>query len=175
MCSTETVDEWGESARTRSGHRNTRRQLLRGGAGAIGTILGVTALGGQATAHFPDDLEIDVRPGSDRNPVTPHSRGVVPVAVLATDEFDPTTEAVRYRFGAPDVVGDGDGARPIRDGFPGDADGRDALVLFFRSHETEFGADDDTARLVWERSSSGDHGLAGTDSVTVVGRRGWWH
>lgn len=81
-----------------------------------------------------------------------------------TVRFDPTEEAVRYRFGAPAVVEDG-GARPVHDGH--DTDG--ALVLHFPMEETGFDEDSTEGRLVWERDESGEHGYSGTDEVTVTG------
>lgn len=153
-----------------------RRRLLRAGTATAATALGITALGGQAAAHFPEDLEIDVKPGTDVAPITPDSRGVIPVAVLATGEFDPTSEPVRYRFGAPDVVAAGGGARPLRGGRAIDADlnrdGRDDVLLLFPTREAGFDGDESTARLEWERSEDGEHGFAGTAPIRIVGRRG---
>jgi hypothetical protein len=39
-------------------------------------------------ADVPRHAEIDVRPGSDINPIGPMSRGVIPVAILGSDAFD---------------------------------------------------------------------------------------
>jgi len=36
----------------------------------------------------PREVEIDVKPGSVRNPINPASKGLIPVAILTTDEFD---------------------------------------------------------------------------------------
>ncbi|WP_323172882.1 hypothetical protein [Natrialba sp. PRR66] len=149
-----------------------RRRVLRAGTGLAATTLGIAALGGQAAAHFPPDLEIEIKPGSgsDPAPINPRSQGVVPVVVLQTDEFDPTSEPVRYRFGAPDVVGDGGGARPVHDGHEVDVngDGRTALQLHFPVDETGFDGDESSGRLEWERTDDGNHGLAGTGAVTIV-------
>ncbi|WP_254521974.1 hypothetical protein [Natrinema caseinilyticum] len=149
-----------------------RRRVLRAGSGLAATALGIAALGGQAAAHFPTDLEIEIHPGSDRAPIDPDGRGVVPVAVLRADKFDPTGEPVRYRFGAPDVVRDGAGARPVCDGTACDVngDGRADLVLFFRADEAGFDGDESTARLEWDRTEDGQHGLAGTAPITIGGR-----
>ncbi|WP_226040028.1 hypothetical protein [Natrinema sp. DC36] len=165
----------GQVESTKTNAAFGRRRVLRAGTGLVATTLGIAAFGGQAAAHFPADLEIEIRPGCDRAPINPDSRGVVPVAVRQTDEFDPTSEPVRYRFGAPDVVGDGGGgARPIGDGhlIDADRDGRPALLLFFRADETGFDGGESTGRLEWERDDEGNHGLAGTAPVTIVGRRG---
>ena len=40
---------------------------------------------------LPLEVEIDVKPGSDRNPINPRSRGLISVAILSTDTFDATT------------------------------------------------------------------------------------
>ncbi|WP_408959873.1 hypothetical protein [Natrinema sp. 74] len=149
-----------------------RRRALQAGTGVAATALGIATLGGQAAAHFPTDLEIDIRPGGGRAPINPDSHGIVPVAVLRTDEFDPASEPVRYRFGAPDVVADGGGARPIDDGHAIDVtgDGCADRLLFFRADETGFDGDESVGRLEWERTEDGHHGLAGTGPVTIVGR-----
>ena len=34
------------------------------------------------------EIEIDIKPGSDRNSINPMSKGVIPVAILGSDEFD---------------------------------------------------------------------------------------
>jgi hypothetical protein len=36
----------------------------------------------------PIAVEIDIKPGSDLNPINPFSRGVIPVAILGSDTFD---------------------------------------------------------------------------------------
>ncbi|WP_245977807.1 hypothetical protein [Halopiger aswanensis] len=133
--------------------------------------MGIATFGGHVAAHFPASLEVDIKPGSEKNPINPKSNGVIPVAVLQTDEFDPTSEDVRYRFGAPDIVGEGGGARPKHDGHVEDVngDGRDDLVLHFPIAETGFDGDTSGGRLEWERTEAGEHGLSGADTVTIVG------
>ncbi|MCT9097158.1 hypothetical protein [Haloarchaeobius sp. HME9146] len=42
--------------------------------------------------------------------------------------------------------------------------------MFSRAGDAGFDHDDETAQLRWELDESGHHGLAGSDSVTVVGR-----
>lgn len=157
-----------------------RRQFLKTGLGAATAAVAVPALSGRAAAHFPTTLEIDIKPGCETNAINPSAEGVVPVAVYHTeftDEdgesvvFDPTDRAVRYRFGAPDTVEQGDGARPAHEGHVEDVDddGHDDLVLHFPTQETGFADDDSTGTLLWERDESGEHGYSGTASVTIVG------
>lgn len=150
--------------------RRNRRRFLKATAGAASAAIAVPALSGSGVAHFEEELEIDVVPNSEENRVSADSNGYVRVAVLWTDEFDPTDEPVRYRFGAPDVVSEGGGARPARGGHVRDVDGDgdDDLVLRFPTDETGFDSDDEEGRLEWENDESGEHGLSGTDDVTVV-------
>lgn len=147
----------------------TRRALLRGGAGVAAAALALPAVSGTAAAHFPDELAVNVRPGSDENPINPRSHGVVSVAVLATDSFDPASEDVRYRFGAPDAVASGGGARQVGVEFRDAGDGREDAVLRFRTDETGFDGDDEAGELRWDRDESREHGLSGRDAVRVVG------
>lgn len=150
-----------------------RREFLQVSSGLAATAVGIATFGGQVAAHFPPELDIDIKPGSDDNRINPNSNGVIPVAILQTDQFDPTSEDVRYRFGAPDVVADGGGARPAHSGHVEDVndDGQDDLVLHFPTSKTGFDGDESEGRLEWERTEEGHHGLSGTDTVTPVSRR----
>lgn len=131
---------------------------------------GLAAFANPAAAHFPADLEIDVKPGTDENPINPRSNGVTTVAVLQNDAFDPTSEEVRYRFGSPDALGDGGGATPVRHRVRDvDGDGHDDLVLQFRTSEAGFDHGDDEAELRWDRTEAREHGLSGTDEIRTVG------
>ena len=73
----------------------------------------------------PQPVEIDIKPGSDPNPINPGSNGLVPVAILTTDDFsaadvDPATvtlagaevavrgKAEKLMARLEDVDGDGD-------------------------------------------------------------------
>lgn len=157
----------------------TRRRILKTGAGAVATAGILPIISGTAAAHFPEQLEIDIKPVCSRNNLNAHSSDVVPVSVLVTEftdedgetvRFDPTENDVRYRFGAPDVVEDGDGARPAHCGHARNetGDGSAALVLHFPMEEAGFGGDETEGKLVWERDESGEHGYAGTDDVTIT-------
>lgn len=148
----------------------SRRQAIRAGTGVATAAVGIAAFGGQAAAHFPTDLEIAVRPNCDIARIDLENRTLIPVVVFQTDEFDPENEPVRYRFGEPDTVSDGEGARPVDDGFSVDlnGDGRTDLLMFFPTDETGLDGDDSEARLEWERAEDGQHGLAGTASITII-------
>lgn len=105
-------------------------------AGVAATAVGVATLSGQVAAHFPAGLELDIKPGSEDNPINTNNHGVIPVAVLQTDEFDPTGADVRYRFGAPDVVSAGDGARPAHAATSRTWTGTDGRMSSFTSRPT---------------------------------------
>lgn len=152
--------------------RSSRRRLLKTCVGVAATTLGVPILGSTATAHFPPSLEIDVKSESDSNAINPRSRGVVPVAVLRTDEFDLTSEDVRYRFGSPDAVAAGDGECPIHEGYVEyvNAGRFRRLDSSLPVQDAGFDGDESEAELRWERDKSGEHGLAGRDEVRMVGR-----
>ena len=66
----------------------------------------------------PETMTIDIKPGSDPNSINLRSKGVVPVALLSTAEFDATTilgsggdvyfaGAIAIRLSIEDVDGDG--------------------------------------------------------------------
>jgi hypothetical protein len=73
---------------------------------------------GYATAAPPVlEVDIDIKPGSDPNSINLESKGVVPVALLTTDDFDASTVdpvTVEFAGASPlrwvieDVDGDGD-------------------------------------------------------------------
>jgi hypothetical protein len=72
----------------------------------------------QLAGGGPIPLTIDVKPGSYRNPINLKSRGVIPVAILTTDDFDASqVDGASVRFAGvsaehgghvEDVDGDGD-------------------------------------------------------------------
>ena len=156
--------------------RPTRRRVLNAGVGAAATAVAVPAASGVAAAHFhgPDNpaISIDIKPERDTNRIDLQSQGVVPVAVLQTEEFDPTDENVNYRFGAPNIVEQGGGARPLHGGHVEDVDGDGTcdLVLHFPAEDTGFDGDEAVGALHWEKGKEGaHHGLGGSDHVTIVG------
>lgn len=152
-----------------SDYSPTRRTLLKATTSLAVGAVGIGALTGSAAAHFPDQLSIDVKPGSDQNTINPESNGVTKVAVLQTDDFDPTSEDVRYRFGPHDVLSEGEGATPVKSKVKDvNGDGRDDLVLYFRTDEAGFDGDEDEAELRWDRDETRHHGLSGHDSVRFV-------
>ena len=125
---------------------------------ATGVDISLTPAGGCEI-----DGEIDIKPGSDTNAVNVKSKGVIPVAILGSEEFD-----------AASVVGDSvlfAGASPAHgDGHLEDVndDGEPDWVGHFQTQETDISKGDSEACL------TADIGLgqtiAGCDSIKTVGK-----
>lgn len=123
---------------------------------------------------------IDIKPCSDPNAFNPDAKGVVPVGIKHTTDFDPNDPdsgagVDSLRFGAPDVVKNGGGAKPEHDGHvedvvPCDGDGRDDLVVHFPTEDTGFDGDEDMGRL--EGETEDGIPLFGEDSVKLAGGGG---
>jgi len=105
------------------------------------------------------DVEIDIKPGSDPNSINLKSRGVVPVAVLTTDDFDATTvDPVTVMFA---------GASPLRWAMEDvDDDGDEDLLFHFKTQELELNGDSTEATLTGSTYSG--QSIQGTDTVNIV-------
>jgi len=115
---------------------------------------------GYATAAPPVlEVDIDIKPGSDPNSINLKSRGVVPVAVLTTDDFDATTVD-------PSTV-ELAGAAPVRWAWEDvDGDGDIDLLFHFRTLELDLNQDSNEATLTGD-TNDGKH-IQGTDAVNIV-------
>jgi hypothetical protein len=108
-------------------------------------------------------VTIDIKPGSDPNSVNPRSKGVIPVAVLGSMDFDTTQIDVSTVFFGPAK------ASPVHDGHieDVDADGFMDMVLHFDTQETGIACGDTEATLNGDTHGGGP--FTGTDSVNTVG------
>lgn len=162
----------------------TRRRVLRGAAGTAAAVVTIPAVSGVVAAHFPTELTIDIQPENADNYIDLDVHETVAVAVQRTEfinsdgkreTFDPTEEAVRYRFGSKNALRNGDGARPIDEGEVitmgghGDGSETEALLLEFPVDEMGLDGGEEAAWLYWERDESGEHGYSGVDAVNVYG------
>jgi uncharacterized delta-60 repeat protein len=108
-------------------------------------------------------IHMDVKPGSKFGTLNPRSKGVIPVAVRASAEFDATqVDFSTIAFGPSH-------ASPAHDGHIADINGDGFVdVLFhFRTQEAGFDCDDDEAVLTG--MTFGGESIWGTDEIETVG------
>ncbi len=111
------------------------------------------------------DIEIDIKPGSDPNGVNPRSKGVIPVAVLGSVNFDATqVDFSTVEFGP-------DGATPVHDGHVEEVNNDDFIdmVFHFRSRDTGIACGDTEATLTGQTFAGEE--ITGTESVKTAGCR----
>ena len=104
---------------------------------------------------------IDVKPGSDENPINLGSNGVIAVVIYTTDGFDATTVDVStVKFGPSE-------AAPVHYAYEDvDEDGDTDLVLHFRTQEAGISAYDTSVTLTGETDSG--TAFTGTDTIKIV-------
>lgn len=112
-----------------------------------------------SASTIPLCVPIDIKPGSDPNAINLASRGVVPVAVLTTDELDVSTvDPVTVLFA---------GASPLRWTMKDmDTDGDMDLLVHFKILELDLDETSIEASLIGETFDG--QAIQGTDSVNIV-------
>jgi len=111
----------------------------------------------------PVPAAIDIKPGSDPNAVNPKSKGVVPVAVFGSMNFDALQiDFLTVTFGSAS-------ASPVHDGHVEDVNGDDFvdMMFHFKTQETGITCGDTDATLTGE--TFGGIKFTGTDTVKTVG------
>jgi len=108
-------------------------------------------------------IAIDIKPGSDPNAINARSKGVIPVAVLGSSDFD----ATQVDFST--VVFGPDEASPVHDGHVEDLNGDffDDMVFHFKVNDTGIACGDTDATLTAE--IFGGEAITGTDTVKTAG------
>jgi hypothetical protein len=112
------------------------------------------------------DVDVEIKPGSNPAPINPGSRGVIPVAIITTADFDATTvEPSSVCFGDADDPTGGDCTEDHERGHPEDVDGDGDLDLrlHFHNQDTNIEPGDDQACLTG-RTFDGDD-IAGCDDI----------
>jgi hypothetical protein len=96
----------------------------------------------------PLSLTIDIKPGSDRNPINPWSQGVIPVAILGSDSFDvQDVDPDTLAFG-PNAAALAHGNGPHYDDV--NDDGFSDLLGHYRTQDTGIAFDDAEACVTGE-------------------------
>lgn len=123
----------------------------------------------------PIALDIDVKPGNgdDVDPINPAAKGLIPVAVYSSADFDTASlDVSTLRFGSAAAVDAGDGASAAHGGHAEDVDGDGLadLVLHFPCPDAGFADGDTEAKLVGQ--TTGGFDAVGSDAVSIVGGKG---
>ena len=104
-------------------------------------------------------VSIDIKPGSYPNSINLGSKGVVPVAVLTTDEFDASNlDPVTILFA---------GASPLR-WIQEDVDWDGDMDLLFHFKTQELNLDSNSTEVVFTGQTFGGVSVEGLDSVKIV-------
>jgi hypothetical protein len=107
----------------------------------------------------PIEVQIDIKPGSDQNNINLKSKGVVPVAILTTGDFDAATiDPATAQFA---------GAAPEHWSFEDvDDDGDYDIIFHFRTQELDLDQNSTEATLTAQLLTQED--VSGTDEVRIL-------
>jgi hypothetical protein len=110
-------------------------------------------------------FEIDIKPGSDVNPINVKSNGVIPVAIYGSADVDVTLIDVDSITFGPDGATEAHGQ-----GHYGDLnlDGYSDLLLHFRTQETGIAEGDTEACLSGDYNEGGTCAISGCDDIRTV-------
>ena len=114
--------------------------------------------------RFSNLVPVDIKPGSDPNSINPKKKGVVPVAILTTDDFDAwDVDASTLAFGPngaviSHVTGHAEDV---------DSDGDIDLVVHFSTPDTGIACGDTEATLTGQ--TVGGQAFEGTNAIKTPG------
>lgn len=123
-------------------------------------------------AKEPEEIEvrIDIKPGSDPNPVNPRSNGVVPVAIFSTDNFDATQiDPVTVLLAGANVATRGKAGKLMS--HPEDVDGDGKMDLMLRFAVQSDGAAWVTGQIKLSGQTFNGQDVEGFDEIIVVPRK----
>ena len=109
----------------------------------------------------PIEVEIDIKPGSLPNSINPDNKGVIPVAILTTADFDASiVDADTVLFGPAGAQAQHWALEDV------DNDGDEDMILHFRTQYTGITAGDAEAELAGKTLDG--RNIHGSDSVWTV-------
>ena len=120
------------------------------------------------------NVEIDIKPGGNPNNINLRSKGVVPVAVLSTGDFDASEvlDPATVLFA---------GASPVRWRLCDvDGDGDDDMLFHFKTRdllkgdENPVGLDADSTEATLTGNTTNGEVISGTDEVRIVPRKKYY-
>lgn len=120
------------------------------------------------------DVAIDIKPGSDTNPINLKSKGLVPVAVLSANGFVASTvnpQSVRLGDAAPPPAGvePPPPAAPLRWTMEDvDSDGDKDMLLHFRTEDLAIVLTESTTEVKLTGQTTDETEIEGTDVVQIV-------
>ncbi|MBA7471290.1 hypothetical protein ES707_06596 [subsurface metagenome] len=113
----------------------------------------------QLSSPAVSEVKIDIKPGGNPNNINLRSKGVVPVAVLTTEDFDASNvdpDTVLFAV-----------AEPVRWKLCDvDDDGKDDMLFHFKTQDLKL-AENDTGATLTGKTFNGV-GIGGTDTVRIV-------
>jgi hypothetical protein len=119
---------------------------------------------GNVYAFGARHVDIDIKPGSDPNGVNPKSKGLIPVAILSTGDFDATeVDPSTVTFGPANASMVHNNAH-VEDV---DADGDLDLLLHFLTQNTGISCGDTDAQLTGQ--TYGGTSIIGSDAIKTAG------
>ena len=157
-----TVDYWIDNARVWSNNNispESFEDIYLAAQVSTGTFIDYQVGMDYRAPQAVVDISIDIKPGGNPNNINLKSRGVVPVAVVTTDEFDASTidpETVSFAAAAAERCTEED------IDFDGDMD----LLFHFKTQELNLDKDSTEATLAG--TTYDGQAIEGTDTVNIV-------
>jgi len=112
-------------------------------------------------------VAIDIKPGSDLNPINPGSNGLIPVAILTTDDFDAAdVDPATVTLAGAEVAVRGKAEKLMARLEDIDGDGDDDLLLQVETQSE--GALWESGPVTLEGKTYGGQDIEGTDEVIIV-------
>jgi hypothetical protein len=122
-------------------------------------VNGIVDMGAYETQVVPQEVLIDIKTGSYPNSINLSSEGVVPVAVLTTEDFDAST--------VDPVTVDFTGAAPLRWAWE-DVDGDGDVDILFHFNTQELNLDENSTEATLNGMTHDGLVIWGVDTVNII-------